>query len=36
MATYNEIQQWVKKKYGYTIKSCWITNAGFTKSQGQK
>jgi hypothetical protein len=36
MATYNEIQQWIKKKYGYTEKSYWITNASFTKSQRQK
>jgi len=26
MATYNEIQQWIKKKYGYTEKSCWIAD----------
>jgi hypothetical protein len=23
MATYNEIQQWIKKKYGFTVKTCW-------------
>jgi hypothetical protein len=26
MATYNEIQQWIIKKYGYTVKSCWIAD----------
>jgi len=26
MATYSEIQAWVKKKYGWTPKSCWIAH----------
>lgn len=26
MATYKEIQQWIKQKYGYVPKSCWIAH----------
>lgn len=26
MATYKEIQDWVKKNYGFTVKSCWIAH----------
>jgi hypothetical protein len=26
MATYTEIQEWIKKKYGYTVKTCWIAD----------
>lgn len=26
MATYAEIQSYVKKKYGYTVKTCWIAH----------
>jgi len=26
MATYKEIQSWVKKKYGFTPKTCWIAD----------
>ena len=26
MATYQQIQQWVKKKYGFTVKTCWIAD----------
>jgi hypothetical protein len=24
MATYNEIADWVKEAYGFTVKTCWI------------
>jgi len=27
MATYNEIQKFVKERYGFTPKSCWIADA---------
>lgn len=27
MATYKEIQAYVKKKYGYVPKTCWIAHA---------
>ena len=27
MATYKEIQDWIKNKYGYTVKTCWIAHA---------
>lgn len=26
MATYKEIQEYIKQKYGYTPKSCWIAH----------
>lgn len=26
MATYEEIQEYVKKRYGYTVKTCWIAH----------
>lgn len=26
MATYKEIQDYVKRKFGYTIKPCWIAH----------
>ncbi|MCX7794107.1 MAG: hypothetical protein N2257_06870 [Thermodesulfovibrionales bacterium] len=26
MATYKEIQEWVKQQYGYTPKTCWIAH----------
>jgi hypothetical protein len=26
MATYTEIQERIKKKYGYTVKTCWIAD----------
>lgn len=26
MATYKEIQKWVKKKFGYQPKACWIAD----------
>jgi hypothetical protein len=26
MATYNEIQQWIKKKYGFSVETCWIAD----------
>jgi len=26
MATYRQIQDWVKKNYGFTIKTCWIAH----------
>jgi len=26
MATYKQIQEWVKKKYGFTPKTCWIAD----------
>lgn len=26
MATYQEIQAWVKKEYGLTIRTCWIAH----------
>lgn len=26
MATYREIQDWVKRRYGYTVKTCWIAH----------
>ena len=27
MATYKEIQNWVKENYGFSVKTCWIANA---------
>lgn len=26
MTTYKEIQEYIKKKYGYSVKSCWIAH----------
>ncbi len=26
MATYSDIQRWIKEKYGYTVKTCWIAD----------
>ncbi|WP_261763726.1 hypothetical protein, partial [Acetobacter tropicalis] len=26
MATYSDIQAWVKKEYGFTAKTCWIAH----------
>jgi len=26
MTTYKEIQEYIKKKYGYTVKTCWIAH----------
>lgn len=26
MATYKEIQNYIKEKYGFTVKTCWITD----------
>ena len=26
MATYSEIQKWVKQKYGFAVKTCWIAH----------
>ena len=26
MATYKELQQYVKNKYGYSVKTCWIAH----------
>ena len=26
MATYREIQEWVRSNYGYTVKTCWIAH----------
>ena len=26
MATYTEIQEWVKQHYGFTPKTCWIAH----------
>ena len=26
MATYKEIQEWVKQKYGFVPKTCWIAH----------
>jgi hypothetical protein len=26
MATYDQIQQWVEEKYGFTPKTCWIAD----------
>jgi hypothetical protein len=26
MATYEQIQNYVKKNYGYTVKTCWIAH----------
>ena len=26
MATYADIQNWVKKEHGYTVKTCWIAH----------
>ena len=26
MATYSEIQGWLKRKFGYTVKTCWIAD----------
>jgi hypothetical protein len=27
MATYKEIENWVKKEYGFSVKTCWIAHA---------
>lgn len=27
MATYKEIQKWVKSNYGFTVNTCWIAHA---------
>jgi hypothetical protein len=27
MATYKEIQHYIKQKYSFTVKSCWIAHA---------
>jgi hypothetical protein len=26
MATYRQIQEWIKEKYGFTVKTCWIAH----------
>lgn len=26
MATYKQIQEWVRKNYGFTVKTCWIAH----------
>lgn len=26
MATYNMIQNWIKKEHGFTVKTCWIAH----------
>ncbi len=26
MATYKDIQEWVKEEYGFSIKTCWIAD----------
>jgi len=26
MATYKEIQEYIKKKYGFTVETCWIAH----------
>jgi len=26
MATYKKIQEYIKKKYGFTVKTCWIAH----------
>ena len=26
MVTYNQIQEYIKKKYGYSVKTCWIAD----------
>ena len=26
MATYKQIQQWIKHNYGFTVKPCWIAH----------
>jgi len=26
MATYEQIQNWVREKYGFTVKTCWIAD----------
>jgi hypothetical protein len=26
MATYNQIDQWVRKNFGYGVKTCWIAD----------
>ncbi|HUU37581.1 MAG TPA: hypothetical protein VMW46_05185 [Candidatus Desulfaltia sp.] len=26
MATYKQIQKWVKESYGFTVKPCWIAH----------
>ena len=26
MATYNQIQKWIKENYGYVPKTCWIAH----------
>jgi len=27
MATYRQIQNWIKNKYGFSVKTCWIAHA---------
>ena len=27
MATYPELQQWIKERHGFTVKNCWIAHA---------
>lgn len=27
LTTYSEIQEWVRRKYGFTPKTCWIAHA---------
>lgn len=27
MATYKQIHKWVKDRYGFTVKTCWIAHA---------
>jgi hypothetical protein len=27
MATYEEIQDWVRNQYGFSVKTCWIAHA---------
>jgi len=26
MATYKEVQEYIKKKYGFIVKTCWIAH----------
>jgi len=26
MTTYNQIQSWIRDKYGYSVKTCWIAH----------
>ncbi|MEW5937150.1 MAG: hypothetical protein AB1665_04950 [Candidatus Thermoplasmatota archaeon] len=26
MATYKQIQDWIRRNYGYTVKTCWIAH----------